>query len=73
MYAILGKKKEALKWLNKAVNKGWLEYRTNLVYPFLDSVKSSNKFSLLVSKMKTKIDSLKFLLMDINHSAGECN
>lgn len=72
MFAIIGNKRESLKWLNKAINKGWLEYRTNLVYPFLDSLKSNNKFNLLINKMKTKVDSIKSLLENANPSFEKC-
>ncbi len=73
MFSILGNKKESLIWLDKAVNKGWIEYRTNLVYPFLETIKNTDKFRFLINKMKTKIDSIKLLLKENDVSFEECN
>lgn len=73
MYAILGDKKRSLDWLNRAVEKGWVEYRQNLVYPYLDSVKSEFQFQNLISEMKIRIDSMKAILQKENSTWEECN
>jgi len=73
MYAILGDKKRLLDWLNRAVEKGWTEYRQNLVYPYLDSVKSELQFQNLISEMKIRIDSMKAILQKENSTWEECN
>ena len=73
MYAILGDKKRSLDWLNRAVEKGWIEYRQNLVYPYLDSVKSEFQFQNLISEMKIRIDSMKAILQKENSTWEECN
>ncbi len=72
MYSILGNKKESLTWLNKAVNKNWFEYRNNLVYPFLDSIKNEEKFNALIDKMKFKTDSIKASLIFAESDLENC-
>lgn len=62
IFLISGDKKNSLVWFNKAVSKGWFEYKQNLVYPYFDSLKNSKQFQLLIAKMKTKVDSLKSIL-----------
>jgi len=59
MYSILGNKTKSLAYLNKAVNKGWFEYRNILVSPFIDSIKNEEKFITLIDKMKSKTDSIR--------------
>jgi len=73
MYAILGERQKSLNWLSKAVKKGWIEYRQNLVYPFMDSIKSESKFQKLISIMRAKIDSMKAIVKKENLTWEECN
>ncbi|GBD89994.1 invasion protein regulator [bacterium BMS3Abin04] len=73
MYAILGEREKSLKWLSKAVEKGWVEYRQNLVYPFMDSIKSELKFQKLISVMKRKVDSMKTIVKKKDLTWEECN
>ena len=73
IYAIKGKYKQALNLLNRAVNKGWFEYRINLTYPYFDSLKQGSDFNKIIDKMKTKTDSLKTLAGKDDPNWIECN
>jgi tetratricopeptide (TPR) repeat protein len=73
IYALKGNYEQSLKLLNRAVNKGWFEYRINLVYPYSDSLKQNDEFSRIIERMKTKTDSLKFLASKDDPSWINCN
>lgn len=62
LYALKGEYEQSLKWLNIAVNNGWYEYKINLVYPYMDSLKNRNDFNKIIERMKIKTDSLAFLI-----------
>jgi TolB-like protein/Tfp pilus assembly protein PilF len=73
IYALKGNYEQSLRLLNRAVNKGWFEYRINLVYPYLDSLKQNDEFNRIVERMKIKTDSLKFLASKDDPSWINCN
>ncbi|NOX66124.1 MAG: hypothetical protein GXO85_10105, partial [Chlorobi bacterium] len=72
IYAINGDKENAFKWLNKAINKGWIDYRYNLIYPYFKSVKKEKQFDDLIIKMKTKIDSMKAIIIESDPDPEFC-
>ena len=73
IYAILGNKQKALLWLNKAVSKGWIEYRQNIVYPYMDSLKSDKEFQSLIKLMKANTESIKVLAINEDPDWDECD
>ncbi len=73
VYSLKGSYKQALKLLNKAVNNGWFEYRINLTYPYLDSLKQDIGFNKIIDRMRMKTDSLKTLVGKDDPSSIECN
>ncbi len=72
IYAILGEKPQALFWLNKAVEKGWIEYRPLAVYPYLDAIKSEPEYQKLISLIKEKSDSIKSVIIKNDETLTEC-
>jgi len=61
IYSTLGNKQRSIYHLKKASDKGWIDYRHILVYPYLDSLKNTIKFKNLINVMKSKTDSIKAL------------
>jgi serine/threonine protein kinase/tetratricopeptide (TPR) repeat protein len=52
-YALLGHKKEALDWLENAVNRGFINYPFLSEYdPFLENVRSEDRFKKLMERVK---------------------
>jgi non-specific serine/threonine protein kinase len=52
-YALLGHKKEALDWLENAVNRGFINYPFLSEYdPFLENVRSEDRFKKLMVRVK---------------------
>jgi non-specific serine/threonine protein kinase len=53
IYALLGHKKEALDWLENAVNRGFINYPFLSEYdPFLENVRSEDRFKKLMERVK---------------------
>ncbi len=72
IYAVDGNKTKALETLEKAVNSGWINYRRHLIFPFMNEYKNDNKFKFLINKMKSKVDSIKNVLIENNEINFEC-
>jgi hypothetical protein len=73
IYAIIGENKKSLVWFNKAFENGWMEYRQNLVYPYMDSLKEDIDFKRIIDKIKLKTDSLKTIIKKENPGWEDCN
>ncbi len=73
IYAIIGENQKSLVWFNKAFENGWMEYRQNLVYPYMDSLKEDPKFQKIINKIKLRTDSLKTIIKNENPDWEECN
>ena len=56
LYAVLGRKKEALEWLQKAIVAGWRDYRWALVDPLLENLRGDAAFNELISGVKLMVD-----------------
>jgi serine/threonine protein kinase/tetratricopeptide (TPR) repeat protein len=53
IYALLGHKKEALDWLENAVNRGFINYPFLSEYdPFLENVRGEDRFKKLMERVK---------------------
>ncbi len=72
IYAIDGNKTKTLVTLEKAINSGWINYRRHLIYPFMNNYKNDEKFKFLINKMKSKIDSIKNVLVENDKIDYEC-
>jgi serine/threonine protein kinase/tetratricopeptide (TPR) repeat protein len=58
-YAIQGNKAEAYKWLQKAVDAGWRDYRLATLDPSMENLHSDGKFKQIVADLKTKVDEMR--------------
>ncbi len=72
IYAIMGNKQKSLNWLKKAVGNGWIEYRQNLEYPYMDSLKGNKEFQSIINLMKAKTDSIKGLALEADPNLESC-
>ena len=57
--AALGRKAEALKWLRKAIDGGWVDYRFALVDYTMRDLREDNEFKQMMAQVKAKVDSMK--------------
>ena len=55
IYAVQGNKEEALRWLQKAVDAGWRDYRYILRYPLLENIRDDERFKRIIDDIKAKI------------------
>jgi eukaryotic-like serine/threonine-protein kinase len=55
IYAIQGNKEEALKWLQKAVDAGWRNYRYILRDPTLENIRDDARFKQIIDITKAKL------------------
>jgi TolB-like protein/Flp pilus assembly protein TadD len=54
-YAVQGNKKEALGWLQKAVDAGWRDYRYISRYPLLENIRDDARFKRIIDDTKAKV------------------
>jgi tetratricopeptide (TPR) repeat protein len=59
IYAIQGNKEEALKWLQKAVDAGWRNYRYILRDPTLENIRDDARFKQIIEKTRAKVDEMR--------------
>jgi TolB-like protein/Flp pilus assembly protein TadD len=52
--AIQGKKEEALKWLQKAIDVKWLDYGMVEKSPWFENIKSDPRFKQMISRVKNE-------------------
>ena len=62
IYAVKGDKKNAYKWLEEAVEAGWVEYSYVVIDPLFRSMQQDERFKKLIEKAREKVNSLQ------NHS-----
>ena len=55
IYAILGNRDEALKWLKIAIDKGWMDYRRLIIDPYFNDLRSDTTFRAYLDEMKIKV------------------
>jgi TolB-like protein/Tfp pilus assembly protein PilF len=55
IYAVRGNKEEALKWLQKAVDAGWLYYRYLSRHPLFENVRDDDRFKRIGDDIKAKV------------------
>ena len=59
IYAIQGNKAEAYRWLQKAIDAGWRDYRWALIDPKLENLRNDEKFKEMMAEMKAKVDEMR--------------
>ena len=56
-YAMLNEKKEAMDWLENAINRGFLNYPfLNEYDPFLENIRGEERFKKLMERVKVEWD-----------------
>ncbi|MBI4546727.1 MAG: protein kinase [Ignavibacteriae bacterium] len=56
IHVILGNKKEAYTWLQKAIDAGWRDYRYALIDPMLENLHNDDRFKRMMAEVKGKVD-----------------
>ncbi len=57
--AVLGRKSEALKWLRKVIEGGWVDYRYALVDYTMRDLREDDEFKRMIAEVKAKVDRMK--------------
>jgi tetratricopeptide (TPR) repeat protein len=57
--AIRGNKEEAYKWLKKAIDAGWREFRLGQRNPFLENLREDEQFKQMMSRVKAMVDEMR--------------
>jgi tetratricopeptide (TPR) repeat protein len=55
IYAVQGNKEEALRWLEKAFDAGWLYYNYASRYPLLENIRDDERFKRIIDDIKAKV------------------
>ena len=59
IYAIRNDKKESYKWLQKAIDAGWMESKLALRDPWLENLHQDEQFKQMISQVEHKIDQMR--------------
>jgi tetratricopeptide (TPR) repeat protein len=62
IYAIQGKKKEALTHLQRAIDRGNLDYQWALIDPQFENIHNDKEFINMIAQMKAKVDEQRKLI-----------
>ena len=57
--AVLGNKEEAYKWLQKAVEAGWVNYRFIELDLCFENLRGDDRFKQIVAQMKARVDEMR--------------
>ncbi len=55
-YAVMEERDEALLWIRKAIDAGWLYYREALLDPDLKSIRNDEKFRQMMAEVKKNVE-----------------
>lgn len=59
IYAMQGNKTEAYKWLQAAIDGGWLLYRMGMADPMMESLRGEAQFQQMMAQVKAKVDEMR--------------
>ncbi|MEK6477474.1 tetratricopeptide repeat protein [Catalinimonas sp. 4WD22] len=59
IYAVQGKKEEALKWLQQAVAYNWIDYALLEHSPYFKNINDEPEFQTIVSQLKAKMEAMR--------------
>ncbi len=59
IYAIRNQKSEAYTWLQKAIERGWRDYRTTLRDPWFEKLRSDDRFKQMMAQVKKQVDEMR--------------
>ena len=62
IYAIQGNKKEAFTHLQRAIDRGSVDYQATLIDPEFENIRNDEEFKKLITQMKAKVDEQKSLI-----------
>jgi tetratricopeptide (TPR) repeat protein len=57
--ALLGNKAEAYKWLQKAVDAGWIDYRSAETDLFFDNLREDDTFKHMLADLKARVEEMR--------------
>lgn len=71
IYAIRNDKAEAYRWLQKAFEAGWRDYRTALRDPWFENLRSENRFQQIIAQVKATVEEMRRRVQEMERvSAG---
>ncbi|MBI3005464.1 MAG: protein kinase [Ignavibacteriales bacterium] len=59
IYALLGNKIEAYKWLQKAMDAGWRDYRFASIDPLFENLRNDEQFKQMMAQVKAMVDEMR--------------
>ncbi len=59
LYAVQENQREALLWLQKAIDGGWRDYRFSLTDPLFEHVRSDEQFKQMMAQLKAKNETMR--------------
>lgn len=54
-----GNKAGAYKWLQKAIDAGWRNYRWAEIDPLLENMRNEDRFKQMIADVKAKVDEMR--------------
>ncbi len=71
IYAILGNKQEAYARLEKAIDKGFNDYRFIMIDPVFENIRNDEQFKRIITKMEDKIGEQRALVAQIENGENK--
>jgi len=59
IHAVLGNKEEAYKWLQKAIDAGYLTYRYSQIEPMFENLRDDENFKQMMGELKRSVDEMR--------------
>jgi serine/threonine protein kinase/Tfp pilus assembly protein PilF len=59
IYSVQGDKAEAYKWLQEAIDAGWLSYNRAIRDPMLENLHGETQFQQMMAQIKTRVDEVR--------------
>jgi hypothetical protein len=57
--SIQNNKVEACRWLERAINAGWRDYRSAEIDPLLENIRSEDRFNQMLADVKAKVEEMR--------------
>ena len=59
IHAIFGNKEEAYRWLQKAIDAGWCDYRLGQINPVFEIFHNEKRFKQMMADVKARVDQMR--------------
>jgi tetratricopeptide (TPR) repeat protein len=59
VHAVRGNKAEAYKWLQKAIDGGWIDYRIGRIDPLFENLRDDEDFKEMMDQVRVKVDEMR--------------